>query len=290
MRVVAIRVAAEASSTVVPFSGPVVESLLQDVLDVQDEQVKRLLELGEAIQRLADGPWRSGRLRLREAALPNGDPEAVRRLLERAADDFRDAIPLQMDPSFSRAQACLDLSLVLGILGNNTASRHYAEMGYLTARHEMWISTRQARRARSADPYSSRTRDQLTTAAIWFEEFELAAAMLADPATDAGEPSVADDEVVRWRSGALLDRRYLTEQRHREYGAVLPRWARHDAENQVRPGVTRSFQARPPAPWEEFWGQPESVVAEPRKPDLRSRDQVDATQRYVEEENSGLWD
>jgi hypothetical protein len=137
----AIQIAAQASNQAVPFSGPVVEAVLKDVLDLQDEQVARLEAIESGVQRLLDGPWKAGRLRLTEAALPGCSPEALRALLTSAADDFRDAISLQPDPSLSARAGVLDLSMTLALLDDRPGEQHYAAQGYLTAGGTLWELT-----------------------------------------------------------------------------------------------------------------------------------------------------
>ena len=109
------------------------------------------------MERLTAGPWQAGRLRLTEAALPSRSPEAVEALIRGAADNFRDAAPLQPDGSFARAFVVLDLALSLAFLGDTTASRYYAERAYLVSRKAMWIATERHRRTRRAELTAARS-------------------------------------------------------------------------------------------------------------------------------------
>lgn len=255
---VAIQIAAQASSQAVPFSGPVIEAVLKDVLDLQDEQVARLEAVEGGVQRLLDGPWKAGRLRLDEAALPGRPLEARRALLTGAADAFRDAIALQPDPSWRRAQACLDLAMTLALLGDRPGEQHYAVQGYLSARETLWVLTNgdqapRRKREWESNPKSRRAFDDgyvrhLDAASRWFDDFQLIASAFADPDAQPAYPSEDStiEEFLAWRQGALLDHHYLTRRRER-YGA--DRAAHH---------------------WEFFSGEPKEIVATPRWPEIQS--------------------
>ena len=70
LRTVASKVVGEMANSVVPFSGPVAESLVQELLGAQDEQIVLLRGLSDDLNRLLDGPWQTARMYLKEAALP----------------------------------------------------------------------------------------------------------------------------------------------------------------------------------------------------------------------------
>src|SRR5262249_35067313 len=157
------------------------------------------------VTRLADGPWRSGRLRLQEAALPDRTEHGYQRLLVGASEAFRDAIPLQPDGSFSQAQVAFDLAMTLGLLSDQEAMRHYAQQGYLSARQAMWVQTDEvARKTKGA--VSRANRERLAEPAAWYEDFEYAVAALGDPEAKPSYPAEPGNTSVNWRQGALLDR------------------------------------------------------------------------------------
>jgi hypothetical protein len=253
---VAVKVASEASGKVVPFSGPIVEAVLKEVLDLQDEQIARLKTIEDGVQRLLDGPWKAGRIRLKEASLPGRTPDSRRALLNGAADDFRDAIPLQPDPSCCQAQVTLDLSMTLAVLGDRPAQQHYAWQAYLTARRTLWdlANNKKAPRTRewtknpkSPSAFKPDYTARLYQTSEWFVEFELTTSAFVDP--DA-RPSYAaerydDERRIRPRDGVPLDHHYLT--RRHERG---------------------DFELVPTA-WTIFAAESEDVVANPEWPPLR---------------------
>jgi len=203
---VAVRVLGQAAGAVVPFSGPAVEALLSDVLVVQDEQVARLRKLEEAAKRLAEGKWKAGRLRLQEASLPRRTVDQRQRLVTGAADNFRDAIELQPEPSFARAQVCLDLAMTLGLLGDVEAMRHYAQLGYVAARRMMWMETETQTQKNRGESVSRSNRDALVGPSAWFEDFEYAAvdcspAALTGQAAFLCSASPASSQVLRTSAG-----------------------------------------------------------------------------------------
>jgi hypothetical protein len=136
-----------ALTTGVPLPGVdlVIEAVLNTVFEVQDEQVERLRGLDEKVQRLLDGAWKTGHLRLEEAALPNRSDDMRRDLLTGAANDFRDAAGFQETGSLSEAQVYLDLAMTQALLNDQVAARHYAEKGYRVPRRFMWVTTEASR-------------------------------------------------------------------------------------------------------------------------------------------------
>lgn len=280
---VAVRVLGQVSGQFVPFSGPAVEALLTDILDVQDEQLTLLREIEQTVARLADGPWKAGRLRLQEAALPGRTQDGYQRLLVGASEAFRDAIPLQPDGSFSRAQVSLDLSMTLGFLRDQEAMRHYAQLGYLSARKAMWVETDKIAH-KTKGSISRANRDRLAIPSTWFEDFEYAAAALGDPEAKPSYPAEPANESVSWRRGALLDMYYLVRQRQRD---PHKRW-RTDWERDPRWGG--AYHPPGPPPWEEFWRKDVAIVCTPDKPTLRSLGDIEASHDYEEQANSGMWD
>jgi uncharacterized protein involved in cysteine biosynthesis len=73
LRTVASKVVGEMANSAIPFSGPLAESLVQELLGAQDEQIG----LSDDLNRLLDGPWQTARMYLREAALPRRTPDQV---------------------------------------------------------------------------------------------------------------------------------------------------------------------------------------------------------------------
>jgi uncharacterized protein involved in cysteine biosynthesis len=77
LRTVASKVVGQMANGAVPFSGPLAESLVQELLGAQDEQIVLLRGLSDDLNRLLDGPWQTARMYLREAALPRRTPDQV---------------------------------------------------------------------------------------------------------------------------------------------------------------------------------------------------------------------
>src|ERR1700722_10310443 len=112
IRPVIAKVAGLVSNHALPFSGPVVETVVGEILSVQDEQLAILRNLDSTMQRLADVPSGSARIYLEEAKLPGRSPEQVRRSFEFAADKLHDAIPAASANSTNKADARLLLATV----------------------------------------------------------------------------------------------------------------------------------------------------------------------------------
>ena len=56
VKTVASKVVGQMANSAVPFSGPVAESLVQELLGAQDEQILMLRRLSDDLNRLLDGP------------------------------------------------------------------------------------------------------------------------------------------------------------------------------------------------------------------------------------------
>jgi len=110
----------------VPGGGIAVESVLNEFLHVQDEQVESLRRIEKNVQRLINRDWKSARALIEEAKLPNRTPAGRREDLFKAADKMRDAIQVQDERTYARAYACIDLSLIFWALGEDERGRHYA--------------------------------------------------------------------------------------------------------------------------------------------------------------------
>jgi hypothetical protein len=137
----AVRVASRAADVAaaahgVPGAGLVVESLLRDLLQLQDEQAKTLSRIERNIERLIQGPWQTAHIRVRESLLPGRTPEQVADYLNRAADELRQALGLQPD-GFGGAYVAFDLAVLLAVLGDDEASRFYAQESVRVATDEL---------------------------------------------------------------------------------------------------------------------------------------------------------
>jgi hypothetical protein len=221
-RAVAAKIAGQAYSSVVPFSGPAVEALLSDLLGVQDEQLVLLKNLETSVQRLADVPWLSARIHLEDAAIPGRRPEDVRRSLEQAADKLHDAIPSQPDESPHKADARLMLSIVFAALQDYPASKYHAEIAYREARTAVWSILKKWPRMNQATLLKKRS-----AISLWYDDVEFAAATLGDPQASSvplGNDGFPWEEIqqrapyqepraeanrFRWRDGAPLDFAYI---------------------------------------------------------------------------------
>ncbi len=224
VRTVVAKVAGQAAASVVPFSGVAVEAVVSDLLKIQDEQLTILRKLEGNVQRLADAPWQSAIMHLRDAAIPGRHPEQARRSLQLAADKLHDAIPLQQAESPSRADARLLLAVVFAVLGDNPASRHHAVIAYREARTAAWWMLNTEGKL----PHDARL-SRLATISAWYDDAEWVAALLGDPEAPSVEPGnelVPQDQIprspgqprlqphsvearVRWRDGAPLDFLYV---------------------------------------------------------------------------------
>jgi hypothetical protein len=133
----AVRVASRAvDAAAFPGAGLVVESLLRDLLQLQDEQAQTLSRIERKVQRLIEGPWRTAHLRVREALLPGRSPEQVADCLNRASDDLRQALGLQPD-GFAGAYIAFDLAVLFAVLGDKVTSRFYAHESIRIATDEV---------------------------------------------------------------------------------------------------------------------------------------------------------
>ena len=112
LRTVASKVVGQMANNAVPFSGPVAESLMQELLGAQDEQIVLLRGLSDDLNRLLDGPWQTARMYLKEAALLRRTPDQVAEALRSASAKLREAAPLQRPGSLLHAYVLVDLALV----------------------------------------------------------------------------------------------------------------------------------------------------------------------------------
>jgi hypothetical protein len=96
-------------------------SILQDLLKVQNEQVRILKELRQDVKTLVDGPWHRANLLLAEAANTSRSSTS-RGYLADARDALFDAYSHYPSASPRRATVAVNMSVVFGLLGDNAAS------------------------------------------------------------------------------------------------------------------------------------------------------------------------
>ena len=145
IRELAVKVATEASRAIpLPGVGPVVEVLLRELLQVQDQQIAMLAKIEADVQRLADGPWRTGRRYLREATLPGRSAQQKSEALSRALEYFRQAVDLQPGSTFKRAAVSLDLAMLCALTGDVELAALYATESETEARQAVEFSARAA--------------------------------------------------------------------------------------------------------------------------------------------------
>ncbi|RKR73477.1 hypothetical protein [Frondihabitans australicus] len=122
----AVKVVTFAANRAMPGLGAPLEMILNDLLGVQDSQVVVLASIDSHVQALIDGPWKTGRRYLREAALPGRTADQAAAALVEAQAHFRSAVDLQTPSTFARASACLDLAMVCQLLGDSELATLYA--------------------------------------------------------------------------------------------------------------------------------------------------------------------
>jgi hypothetical protein len=167
------------ANTAVPFSGPVAESLVQELLGAQDEQIELLRRLSSDLNRLLDGPWQTARMYLKEASLPRRTDDQVAEALRNASAKLREAAPLQRPGSLQHAQVLIDLAIVERMRDDTDLARHYADDAYKTARSAMGTMVRHENRGRKPDKPDGAARLRVSGAA--YDQIELAAAVICDP-------------------------------------------------------------------------------------------------------------
>jgi hypothetical protein len=108
--------------------------IVPDLLTACDEQAAAISKIDKNVQRLIDGPWNTARLYLKEASLPGQTDKSVHDRLLKAAEQLRSAIPLQEDRTLAQAYVCVDLAVVLRLLGDSKTSVFYARMAIEAAK------------------------------------------------------------------------------------------------------------------------------------------------------------
>jgi hypothetical protein len=179
LRTVASKVVGEMANSAIPFSGPLAESLVQELLGAQDEQIVLLRGLSDDLNRLLDGPWQTARMYLREAALPRRTPDQVMEALRSASAKLREAAPLQRPGSLLHAHVLVDLAIVERMRGDDDLARHYAADAYVTARSAMGALAQHDYRGRKPDKPDGVAR--LRASGAVYDQIELAAAVICDP-------------------------------------------------------------------------------------------------------------
>jgi hypothetical protein len=139
----AVKVMADVARAIpIPGTGPVVEALLGELLQIQDQQMALLTKIEADVQRLVDGPWRTGRRYLREAALPGRNAQQIDQALSRAMESFRQAVDLQPASTLKRATVSLDLAVLCALSGDTELAILYATESEAEARHALEASAR----------------------------------------------------------------------------------------------------------------------------------------------------
>jgi hypothetical protein len=105
----------------IPGGGIVTEALLKQLLLVQDEQAVALSRIDENVQRLIDGPWKTAKLYIIEAAQHGLTSEKMCEKLKLAAEHLHNALPLQEERTFGQAYVCIDLAVVFTMLRDDAA-------------------------------------------------------------------------------------------------------------------------------------------------------------------------
>jgi hypothetical protein len=200
-------VASQGANTVllahgVPGGAVVTQTVLNELLQVQDQQTEAIKRIEGAVDRLIVEPWITARLLLTEAAQPGRTRDDVLAKLAAAADKLREAVAQQADMSFAKAHACLDMALVLKLLGDESGASFYARKavpaagGYL----ETWVATNHR-----LDPRQWLNADRST--APWTRETLLSAESIrSDPVLVWTDVEVGTDGDAASRSAATHER------------------------------------------------------------------------------------
>jgi hypothetical protein len=114
--------------------GPLVEAvvgeLLGELITVQDEQLVTLRNIERDVAQLVEGPYRTAREMLEKAMIPGRSRKAVKADLQTASNEFLRAAAQYRDATLSQASAYMEASLVLGLLGDLSAMRHYGDKAW----------------------------------------------------------------------------------------------------------------------------------------------------------------
>lgn len=125
-----------------PNSEHVLE-MVKRLYGIEEEQSRVLHSIDTNVKLLKEGPFRAGRLLLRESERLGDRDEESRRLLESAKDKFYDAHPLAASVQ-ERALVEMHLGLVWLALGRDQDARYRLEQSYQSARVVVDTLTKQA--------------------------------------------------------------------------------------------------------------------------------------------------
>lgn len=188
--------------------------LIADLLDAHREQLALLEGLGSPVTLLADGPWQTARLYLRETLLHGRPAGHATASLQRAAARFAGALPLQPAGSFQRAQVLTDLAVVHRLLRDDHRAAGYAREAYWEARHAMGSLVGQEFRGEL--PAGPAELARLSLAGTVYDTIEWSAAAIGDPdagrvvAVSGGQARIRlGDSPVTWPAGGDLDFPYV---------------------------------------------------------------------------------
>jgi hypothetical protein len=108
-------------------------ALLKQVIRAQDEEMRRLEALTRGVARLLEGPSRTARHYLEEAAVEGRSTVDTRRYLERAHDALFQAVGLGREGTIEHASDAAQLSLVFGLLGDKPGATRWAVTAFESA-------------------------------------------------------------------------------------------------------------------------------------------------------------
>jgi hypothetical protein len=111
------------TATGVPLAGEVVALTLGAILDDQDRQLEQLKGIQADTQALLRGPYQTGMIWLREAAVQNISEQDQQDFIEKARDKFMDALGQEHEP-FRKALIEYQLGNSWTLLGNNQRGGH----------------------------------------------------------------------------------------------------------------------------------------------------------------------
>ncbi len=107
-------------------------ALVRALLDVEDAQSRLLKSIDDNVRLLRDGPFKTGRLYLREAHRLVDSPERSEKFVERAQEQFYEAHALATQP-MDRAAVEMHIALAAILLGLPDDARHWLGEAYAKA-------------------------------------------------------------------------------------------------------------------------------------------------------------
>jgi hypothetical protein len=123
-----------------------IKSLILKIVAVQDEQVQLMTELKEDVDRLSEGPWRTSRYYLEDAANAPG-AAARNRALEDARRALYEAAGLAADASVHKAAVAGELALVLALLNQKEDAAQWASRSLIFAEEHAAVVASKAQHA-----------------------------------------------------------------------------------------------------------------------------------------------